>query len=317
MDWDDRIGRRLRPKDLHTLKIVAELGSMAKASAELGLSQPAISKAVAELEQMLGTALLDRSARGVELTEAGRLLIERSRVIFDELRQCVRDIEHLADPTRGEIRIGSTAPLTVFVSQVISRMSRVYPHIRYNALVSDTKTLLAALRERELDIVITRWMPDAEPDDLEAEHLFAAPLAVLAEKGHPLVSRKGLSLADLMEEAWVLPPPEGFLGRIITEIFARRGLSRPIPLVTTFSVYMQLNLVAGARLLTMLPARMARYRANLAWLRTLDIDFPDSAGPIAAVTVKRRRLTGPLPLFQRACREASKVSGDGREVAGL
>jgi len=81
--------------------------------------------------------------------------------------------------------------------------------------------------------------------------------------------------------------------------------------VTTLSVYMQLNLVAGACLLTILPARMAQYRANLAWLRTLDIDCPDSAGPIAAVTVKRRRLTGPLPLFQRACREASKVSEDG------
>lgn len=72
--------------------------------------------------------------------------------------------------------------------------------------------MLAALRERELDIVVTRWLPDAEPDDLEAEYLFAAPLAVLAEKSHRLVGRKGLALADLMEEAWVLPPPEGCCG---------------------------------------------------------------------------------------------------------
>src|SRR5687767_14431484 len=110
MQWDDRIGRRLRLKDLHTLQTVAEIGSMAKASERLALSQPAISKAISDMEHTLGAPLLDRSSRGVELTESGRLLVERGRVIFDEVRQGVRDIEHLSDPTRGEVRIGTSEP---------------------------------------------------------------------------------------------------------------------------------------------------------------------------------------------------------------
>jgi PAS domain S-box-containing protein len=83
MRWDDRIGRRLRLKDLHTLQTVAEAGSMAKASERLALSQPAISKAVSDMEHTLGAPLLDRSSRGVELTECGRLqaLAERNLLL--------------------------------------------------------------------------------------------------------------------------------------------------------------------------------------------------------------------------------------------
>ena len=127
MLWDDRIGRRLRLKDLHTLQTVAEAGSMAKASRQLALSQPAISKAIADMEHALGAALLDRSAQGVEITDCGRLLLARGRVIFDELREGVKDIQNRSDPTRGEVRIGTTEPLSGFVSEAISRLSRASP----------------------------------------------------------------------------------------------------------------------------------------------------------------------------------------------
>lgn len=130
MQWEDRIGRRLKLRDLHTLQIVSEMGSMARASRQLGLSQPAISKAIAELEQALGTRLLERSSVGVELTAAGRMLVDRARLIFDEVRQGVKDIEYLSDPARGEVRIGITEPNTSFLSQTIARMTRLYPNIR-------------------------------------------------------------------------------------------------------------------------------------------------------------------------------------------
>ena len=87
MDWEHRVGRRLRLKDLHTLQTVAEVGSMARASHRLALSQPAISKAISDMEHTLGAPLLDRSARGVELTEHGRILVNRTRIIFDEVKQ--------------------------------------------------------------------------------------------------------------------------------------------------------------------------------------------------------------------------------------
>lgn len=305
MTGNDRIGRRLRLKDLHTLQVVAEVGSMAKASRQLALSQPAISKAIADMERALGASLLDRSPHGVELTDCGRLLIARSRVIFDELSEGVKDIQHLSDPTRGQVRVGTTEPITDFVSEVMSRLSKAYPRITYQVTVSDTTTLLRNVRERELDIAITRWTTSAVADDFTAEVLFNAPLAVLADRRHPLVQRKRLSLADTMDEAWTLSPPESFLGRVVGDVFRHRKLPLPSTVVTTLSIHMRLNLLASGRFLTMLPARMVRHRAHKAWLRALNIDLSDSAAPVAAITVRKRSAGGALKLFQKACRDVA------------
>jgi DNA-binding transcriptional LysR family regulator len=306
MPWDDRIARRLRLKDLHTLQIVAEFGSMAKASSRLALSQPAISKAVSDMERLLGVPLLDRSARGVELTDYGRVLLQRGRTIFDELHQGVRDIEHLSDPTTGEVRIGTTAPMTVFVSQVIGRLSSAYPRITYDVSETDTTSLIRLLRNRELDLVISRWTRQDPGDDLMTETLFRAPLAVLADRHHPLTRRGNIEMGDLLDEKWTLPPPDGYLGRIVADIFTRRKLPRPLVAVSTRSVHMQLNLIASGQFLGMLPARIIGDPANKAWLRALKVDLSDSADPVALITLKTKRLGGAATLFQRACRDVAE-----------
>ena len=117
---DERIGWRLRLKDFHTLQTIAGVGSMAKAAKLLAMSQPAISKAIADMEHVVGASLLDRSSRGVELTESGRILVARGRVIFDEVREGLKDIGAVADPTQGNLRIGAADPLTVVVADGLS-----------------------------------------------------------------------------------------------------------------------------------------------------------------------------------------------------
>jgi DNA-binding transcriptional LysR family regulator len=109
-EWNSRIGRRLKLRDVHILFAVAQWRSMAKAAAHLGMSQPAVSEAIAGLEDALQVRLLDRSPRGVELTIYGEAFLKRGAVVFDELRQGIRDIEFLADPGVGEIRVGCRNP---------------------------------------------------------------------------------------------------------------------------------------------------------------------------------------------------------------
>src|SRR5215470_9421261 len=106
MDWAERIGRRIRLRDLHILLAVAESGSMAKASGRLAVSHPVISKTITDLERTLGVRLFDRSSQGVELTTYGRALLKCGTTVFDEMRQGLKQIEYLADPTSGELRIG-------------------------------------------------------------------------------------------------------------------------------------------------------------------------------------------------------------------
>src|SRR6185437_8867658 len=130
MKWDDRIGRRLKLHDLHVFIAVAELSNMRKAAERLAISQPSVSKAIADIEHVLGVRLLDRNAQGVELTSYGRALVRRAMGAFDELRQGVKDIEGLADPTVGEVgsdvrrqlRQGCCRPWST-VSLAVSRAS--------------------------------------------------------------------------------------------------------------------------------------------------------------------------------------------------
>jgi DNA-binding transcriptional LysR family regulator len=300
MKWDDRIGRRLRLKDLHTLQTVAELGSMAKASGRLALSQPAISKAVSDMEHALGASLLERSSRGVELTESGRLLVERARVIFDEVRQGISDIENLSDPAQGTIRIGTTEPVTGIVSEIISHLASKYPRLSYDVIVTDLDTLMSELRERKHDVLVSRWDTLRVADDLKAQLLFKSPLAVMASRGHPLLLRKKLDLGDLMQEQWTLSPADSFLGRTVVDLFRRRKLPLPTAIVTTISIHMRLDLLASGRFLTVLPAQILQHPSNKAWLRALDVDLSDSSQPVALVTLKRRRSGGAIRFFEEA-----------------
>jgi DNA-binding transcriptional LysR family regulator len=105
--WADRIGRRLKLRDLHVLSAVVQWGSMAKAARHLAVSQPVVSAAIADLEHAVGVRLLDRSRQGIEPTIYGRALLKHGAVAFDALKQGVNEIEFLSDPTAGELRIGS------------------------------------------------------------------------------------------------------------------------------------------------------------------------------------------------------------------
>ncbi|HEV7390312.1 MAG TPA: LysR family transcriptional regulator, partial [Burkholderiales bacterium] len=105
--WDSRIGRRLKLRDLHIFFAVVHWGSMAKAAKHLGMSQPAVSKIIADMEAALRVRLLDRGSRGVEPTVYAHALLKRGHVVFDELRQGISDIEFLSNPTAGEIRVAT------------------------------------------------------------------------------------------------------------------------------------------------------------------------------------------------------------------
>ena len=133
MDWSDRIGRRIKPRDLHVFLAVAEQGNMAKAAECLAISRPVVSKTIADLEQALGVRLFDRSPQRVEPTLYGRALAKRSVAIFDELRQSVKEIEFLADPTAGELRVGCPEVMAAgLVGAAIDCLAGQYPKLVFH-----------------------------------------------------------------------------------------------------------------------------------------------------------------------------------------
>src|SRR5262249_4683896 len=157
MHWSERIGQRIKLRDLHILLAVAKAGSMGKAAAELALSQPGVSKAVSDLEYSLGVRLLDRSPQGVEPTAHGRALLDCGRAVFDDLRRGVTALEFLSDPGAGELRLGCTEPLAAgFVGAVIERLARNFPRIAFQVVTADPSSLKEReLKQRTIELAVT------------------------------------------------------------------------------------------------------------------------------------------------------------------
>ena len=157
MDWDGHIGRRLRLRDLHVFSKVVQAGSMAKAAAQLRVTQPAVSQVIADLEHALGVSLLDRSAQGVRPTIYGAALMKGGAAAFDDLRQTIKEIEFLANPTSGEVRIGCPETVAALMTPVVEHLSAQYPGIVLDVTEVAAPTLdLPQLRDRTLDLAMIR-----------------------------------------------------------------------------------------------------------------------------------------------------------------
>ena len=128
MDWESRLGRRLRVRDLYILATVVKWGSMAKAAQQLGMTQPAVSGAIGNLEHVLRVRLLDRNPRGIEPTFYADALLKRASAVFDDLTEAAREIEFLADPTTGQVNVGCAESFMAgLLPAIIERLSRTHP----------------------------------------------------------------------------------------------------------------------------------------------------------------------------------------------
>ena len=301
-DTEGFIGRRLRLRDLHVFLVVVQAGSMAKAAARLGVSQPAVSEVIAALEHALRVRLFDRSSQGVELTIYGRALLKRGVAAFDELKQGVREIEGLEDPSAGELRIGCPESVAASIlPPVIQQFNQQYPRVVLHVSELNTPTLeLPLLRARSLDLVLTRMVkPVAEDvfaDDLNVEILFNDRLVVAAGTQSRWARRRQIDLADLVDEPWILTPPNMWNTTIVAEAFRARGLKMPSISVVTYSVHLRTNLLAAGRFITAFPCSVLRLYADRFSLKVLPVDLPVRPWPVAIVTLKNRTLS---PVVQR------------------
>jgi DNA-binding transcriptional LysR family regulator len=307
MDLEDRALRRLKLSDLRLFHAVVQRGGMAKAAVQLNISQPAVSKAIAALEYTLGVRLLERHPQGVEPTVYGRALVKGGMAAFDELKQSVKQIEFLADPTAGELRIGCSEPLASgFVAAVIERLVRQYPRVVFHVVAADPVTLVEhELRQRNIDLMIAPTSRIDSHPELDIELLFDDRQVVMAGSKNEWLRRRKIALADLVDAPWMLPPPDSIIGSSILEVFRANGLKPPRGHVVSFSIPLCCQLLAGGRFLAMLPVSMACVAKGLA-LRILDVKFAGIPRPTGIMTLKRRTPTPLAQHFVRVVREVAK-----------
>jgi DNA-binding transcriptional LysR family regulator len=317
MDWADRIGRRIKLRDLHIVLAVAECGSMAKASSQLSVSNPVVSKTILDLERTLGVRLFERGAQGVELTPHGAALLNCGVTVFNEMRHGLKLLEALSDPTSGELRIGSTEiSMAGLLPPIVESFAKQYPRIRLHVVLAHTVSgLFQELRERNVDLVIGRVSRDLA-DDLGAEMLFEEPFLAVTGKQTRLARRRNVTLAELIDEPWVLPPYSSVPGALILELFRANNLPPPQPSVTTLSVQLTVTLIASGRFVGVLPSSVAQFNAGRAGLKILPLKF-SPALPASIVMLKNRSLSPPAQQFVTCARQAIKFFNSAPKPTAL
>jgi DNA-binding transcriptional LysR family regulator len=312
MDWADRIGRRIRLRDLHVVLAVAESGSMAKAASQLAISHPVISKTVSDLEHTLGVRLFDRNPRGVELTSYGEALLQCGVTVFDEMRQGLRRLELLAAPESGELRIGcSEITMAGLLPAIAEEFSRRHPGIRLHAILATTAPLqFQGLRERSIDLLVVRMPRPFLEDDLVADILFDEPFQAVAGARSKWARRRQVTLADLIDEPWVLPPYDSVPGSLILEIFRANKLPPPSARIISLSGQLTVTLVAGGRFVGLLPSSVAQFNAKRVGLKILPVTLPALRTAVGVITVKNRTLSPLAELFVACARDVANAIAD-------
>jgi DNA-binding transcriptional LysR family regulator len=312
VDWGDRIGRRLKPRDLHIFMSVVEHGNMAKAAERLSISRPVVSKTITDLEHTLGVPLFDRTPQGVEPTAYGRALCARSTAVFDELRQSIKEIEFLADPTSGELRIGCTETLTAgLVSTAIEQLSRDHPKLVFQMELADVATLhFRFLRERKCELIVSRALPGPGEPDMNAEPLFNEKFVVVVGPESKWLRRRRVGLAELADAPWILSSFEVVPGAPLFEAFT--GLKFPRAIIFSNSLSLRTKLLADGRFVTLVPGSVLQFGSKHLQFKPLPVELPRSPLPVVITTLKNRTLSPMAQLFIERIRELVKPLARGR-----
>jgi DNA-binding transcriptional LysR family regulator len=312
-NWDGRIGRRVRLRDLHILFAVAQHHSMARAAEHLGMSQSAVSQAVAALEHAIGAPLLDRMPRGVELTTYGTALMRRGQAAFDELRSGIKDIEVLADPNVGEVRIACTEAIAAGVlPAILERFSLRYPRVALHVFQTSNRQMgYAALQERKADVALTLSVASFEhelAEQLQGEVLFNERICLAAARQSHWARRRKIDFADLADAELISPPSSDTPGgTALMEAFRKAGLPTPQITVTTFSIHVRNILCMRGRFIALLPASLLRFNPELYSLKELPLDLPMPRSPVLIVVLKNRTLSPPVERFIECAREITSA----------
>ena len=307
MHVSDRIGRRMKLHDLHVLMAVVQAGGMGRAARQLNTSQSAISRSIAELENAFGVRLLDRSRQGVQPTQYGRALLGCGAAVFDELRQGVKSIEFLTDPTVGEIRVAGNEHIVAgLIATTYGRLRRKYPGIAIDVIsVRSLSEQHRHLRERKVDIAVGPIAPSDE-DDILTKSLFHDRIVTVAGSKNRWVRRRKVELSELADEPWVLPPLDSSFAVLIAEAFHAGGIRFPPRGFARGSVHLNCALVASGSFLGVLPGSLLRFGVSLPSLKILPIELPAPPLPVGIMTLKHRTISPAVQLFIDCVRELAK-----------
>ncbi|OFA03475.1 LysR family transcriptional regulator [Duganella phyllosphaerae] len=274
------LSRKLKFNQLMIFELVLESGSFVRAANAMGLTQPAITKAIYDLESFFGAPLFERSNRGVTPTEFGVMLGRRVKSIIAETRYMTEEVNAYRNGAAGHVIVGTLiAAAAKLLPRALVKLRQAAPGVQITVREGTTAHLFPALATGDLDIVVGRLpeqeLPLAHAFPLVHEVLYGESFCAVVGKGNPLALQAGLRLADLMLQDWIFPLQESPSYNAVEKLFRGAGLGLPASHVNSLSMLTNIGMLLETHMIALMPRAAAIQFVDSGLLQILDL--PDSA----------------------------------------
>lgn len=275
---------RIKLRQLLLLEALQGERSLHKAARRIAMTQPNATRLLNELEDMLGVALFERSASGMVPTPYGEAMIHHAGTLLADLDRAAQDIAAMARGSSGHVRIGtmpSTAPH--ILAKALGRCADHAPGLTISLIEGAHEMLADRLLRGELDIVIGRTRPDVSMQGLQVTRLVDEAYALVAKPGHALAGRAALQLEEVVDEGWILPPPQVPVRQNLDAMFRSACGRAPPALMESQSLFVNLLVIRNSRLLSIMPMRTATSFEGSGLLARMPLDLRGISDPVVVL----------------------------------
>jgi len=302
------IRARLKTRQLLLLLALAEEGNIHRAAQVLNMSQPAASKLLKDLEDVLEVSLFERLPRGMRPTWYGETMIRHARVALASLNQAHDELQAAKTGQFGQVSIGAiTAPALMLLPDAVQKVKADHPDLRVSLQIETSDVLIEKLNQNKLDILVGRLFAQHDKSDLRYEALTDEPISAVARVGHPLLSAGKLTLPDMAGAAWIVPPAGSVLRHRFELMFQEVGLRAPVNVIETGALLFTTKMLQKSDMLSVLATDVARYYQAHGLMAILPIDLPCQMEGFGIITRRDRLLSPAGEVMLRAIRATAQT----------
>lgn len=299
---------RLKTRQLLLLIALDEERNIHRAAEALNMTQPAASKQLKDLEDMLDVQLFERLPRGMKPTIYGDAMIRHSRMALTSLSQAHDDITALKSGLSGQVDVGAIlTPGMNLVPAAIARVKQHSPMLRIGIEIESSNILLERMQRGSLDFMVARILDQEDNGNLEYEELADEPVCAVARIDHPLRNVSNLQLKDIADAGWILSPRGSILRHRSDMMFHKNGLQPPSNVIDTTAALAIISLLQQTDFLHVMPVEVSRFYAQLNVLAILPIELPCKMDGFGIITRRNQLLSPGAKILQQAIREAAKT----------
>lgn len=304
---DPALLMRLKTRQLVLLAHLGAERNLGRAAAAMAISQPAATKLLQQLEQVLGVSLFKRLARGMEPTAAGEVLVRYAGQLLSDFGFVRDEMRALRSGLRGTLRVGSVpGAVPGLLAPALVRYKERHPRVAVSVVVDTSDVMLEQLARGEVDLVLGRLTEGSHDDEFASLPLLGEAQVVVVRAGHPLLQADSVGLRDLVKWPWILQPPGSPQRSRFEAALREAGIHARLDITESASTIVTTALLEISDMAAVMPASLASHYARLGVLQVLPLELPLRVPSIHLVTRRNRALSPTAAHFEQQIREAAQ-----------